>query len=124
MVLDASTGRPLDLIPGPLAPAACAAGARGAKRTWARARALRASTSRFFGGALDVSSRKRRAAVSVTSSTAPLKAASFAREGRLAPLSLRTNCTAASLISSSLAGGSKCARHLMLRAHGRSPFFP
>src|SRR5687767_7530816 len=57
----------------------------------------------------------RRCADSVTSSTARLKAASFAREGLLVPLSLRTNCSAEARISSSVAGGAKLASVLMLR---------
>src|SRR5690242_14349125 len=49
-----------------------------------------------------------------TSSTARAKAASFALEGRLNPLSLCTNCSDAARISSSAAGGSKLKRVFML----------
>src|SRR6267378_2917012 len=79
----------------------------------ARSRAFRASCSRLRGGALiDRESISRRAIV-VTSSTALLKAASFACEGCVVPLSLRTNCNAEARISSSLAGGAKFASVLM-----------
>src|SRR2546427_3583580 len=57
----------------------------------------------------------RRCAAVVTSSTARLNTAAFAWEGRAVPLSLRTNCSADARISSSVAGGAKLARVLMLR---------
>ena len=50
-----------------------------------------------------------------TSSTALSKAASLARDGTEKPLNLRTNCSDASRISNSVAGGSKLNRVLMLR---------
>src|SRR6188472_3507004 len=80
-----------------------------------RSFAFSASISLLRGGAVVASERMRRSATSVTSSTARLKTASFALEGRLDPLSLRTNCSADARISSSVAGGSKLASVLMLR---------
>src|SRR5687767_9431409 len=71
--------------------------------------------SRLRGGAFVFSDAMSRFAASVTSSTARLNAASFALEGRVAPLSLRTNCSADARISSSVAGGSKLASVLMFR---------
>jgi hypothetical protein len=56
-----------------------------------------------------------RRATSVVSSIAALNAASFAFDGALNPLSLRTNCIDAERISSSVAGGSKLNRVRMLR---------
>src|SRR5215472_13257675 len=46
---------------------------------------------------------------------APLKAASLVFEGALNPESLRTNCSEAARISSSVAGGSKLNSVLILR---------
>jgi hypothetical protein len=43
-----------------------------------------------------------------------VKAASLAWDGLLKPLSLRTNCSAAARISSSVAGGSKLKNCLTL----------
>ena len=57
----------------------------------------------------------RRRATSATSSIAELNAASFAFEGALKPLSLRTNCSDAARISSWVAGGLKLKSVLMLR---------
>src|SRR5205823_12088617 len=51
----------------------------------------------------------------VTWSTARSNAGSFTRDGRFTPLSFRTNWRAAARTSSSLAGGAKLARGLMLR---------
>ena len=56
-----------------------------------------------------------RRAAAATSSTALSNAASLAFDGTLKPLSLRTNCSDASRISSSVAGGSKLNRVLKLR---------
>ena len=56
-----------------------------------------------------------RFAAAVTSSTATSNAASLAFDGRVAPLSLRTNWRADARISSSVAGGSKLASVLILR---------
>jgi len=55
------------------------------------------------------------------SSTARSKAASFRFAGFRYPLTLRTNCSAAARISSSVAGSSKSRKTLMLR-HITSPF--
>src|SRR6266480_6453452 len=78
-----------------------------------RARALAASSVRFFGGAF-VSSELRRVLVTAAiSSTAARNAASLAFDGLLKPLTLRTNCSEAARISSSVAGGSKLKRLLM-----------
>src|SRR5262245_29049427 len=54
-------------------------------------------------------------AAAVTSTTARLNASSFALDGLLKPLSLRTNCSAEARISASVAGGSKLNSVLMLR---------
>src|SRR5688572_19348491 len=62
-----------------------------AKRARERSCALRASSSRLRGGALVLSDSSNRCAAAVTSSTASLNAGSFARDGRVVPLSLRTN---------------------------------
>lgn len=62
-----------------------------ANRWSVRARALSASSSRFRGGALIVSEVRSSVAAAATSSTARSKAAAFAREGRVVPLSFRTN---------------------------------
>src|SRR6185437_2877785 len=100
-----------------------------------RSRALAASISRSRAGACVCSEVSRRRAVSDTSATARSNAASLACDGLLKPESLRTNCSAEAWISSSVAGGSKLNRVLMLRhmmlssaysplrgaAHGRCP---
>ena len=80
----------------------------------ALARARSASTSRSRGSAVVVSDLIRTRVVVATSSTARLNAASFALDGTLKPLSFLTNCNEASRISSSVAGGSKLNRVLML----------
>ena len=61
------------------------------KRRCVRARAFCASTSRFRGGAPVVSEARSCVAATVTWSTARSKAASFALDGRVVPLSFRTN---------------------------------
>ncbi|EWS63092.1 hypothetical protein Y695_03675 [Hydrogenophaga sp. T4] len=78
------------------------------------------SASRFFGSAFVTIDRMSRRTESATSATARSNAASFAFDGTLKPLSLRTNCSEASRISNSLAGGSKLNSVLMLRHMGRS----
>jgi hypothetical protein len=105
----------LDLI---FVPSSAARG--GGKRAAARARALRASTSRSRGGVLATSKSSNSCAASATRSTARPKAGSLAFEGRVKPQSLRTNWSEAARISSSVAGGWKLCRVLMLR-HMRSP---
>ncbi|HNV73550.1 MAG TPA: hypothetical protein PKH96_02650 [Gemmatimonadaceae bacterium] len=84
-------------------------------RRWPRTRAFRASSSRVRGGAVVRSAWINRRAAASTSSTATLNAASFARDGLVVPLSLRTNWSADARISSGVAGGSKFASVLMLR---------
>ena len=54
-------------------------------------------------------------AADVTSTIARLNASSFALDGLLKPLSLRTNCSADARISVSVAGGSKLKSVFMLR---------
>jgi hypothetical protein len=76
---------------------------RAADRAFARA----ASATRFFGSALVVSDAISVDAAAATSSTARSNASWFAAEGRVKPESFRTNCSEASLISCSVAGGSK-----------------
>ena len=89
---------PLSLVPNLLA---------------ALARARSASTSRSRGSALVTSESSKFRAAILTSSTARLNAASFTCEGLLKPESFLTNCSEASRISSSVAGGSKLNRVLM-----------
>lgn len=72
----------------------------------ARARALTASSARSLGGTLVFSESSSTPEAAAMASTAAVNAASLAREGLLKPLILRTNCSAAARISSSLAGGS------------------
>src|SRR5580692_2661437 len=79
----------------------------------ARALALAASSSRFFGGALVSREWRRRAATAETSSTADKKEASLALDGLLKPLIFLTNCSDAARISSALTGGSKLKRVLI-----------
>src|SRR4030095_1559901 len=57
-----------------------------------------------FGYAERVTASSSRREASATSSTAPLNASSFRFEGARYPLTLRTNCRAASRISVSVAG--------------------
>jgi hypothetical protein len=76
---------------------------------------LAASISRSFGGAVVTSSLSSVSEAAVTASTARSNAASLTFEGFAAPLILRTYCSAAAAISSSVAGGSKLCRVLMLR---------
>src|SRR3954452_24140923 len=94
-----------------------------AKRFSLRARALIASSSRFFGGA-DVTRAASRCLVTcATSATASSKAAWLAAEGLVVPLTLRTYCSAAACTSSGVAGGSKLEsvrilRHMHPPCHG------
>ena len=78
-----------------------------------------------------VSESISRRAITVTSATAALNAASLTCDGCVVPLSLRTNCNADAWISSSVAGGSKLASVLMFRhmsnpreCKGRAEFTP
>jgi len=61
------------------------------------------------------SERRRRLDTIVISSTAAWKLASFAFDGLVNPLIFRTNCRAAARTSSSVAGGAKLKRILILR---------
>src|SRR6185503_11387509 len=79
------------------------------------ARAFDASTSRSRGGAFVTSAFSSPRAAWVTSSIARLNAASLARDGRVKPLSFRTNCSEDARISSSVAGGVKLCRVLIFR---------
>src|SRR6267142_2092061 len=78
-----------------------------ANRCTARARAFTASAARSRGGAVVCNERSRRPETSAISSIAARNAASFAFDGLLKPLNLRTNCNDAARISSSVTGGSK-----------------
>ena len=100
------------------ASALCSLAPGQAKRSAARARAFAASSSRFFGGAVVSSEEISRRAAAATSSIARSKAASFAFDGLVKPLSLRTNWIAEARISSSVAGGSKLNSVRMLRHIG------
>src|SRR5579862_421226 len=73
----------------------------------ARAFALAASSSRFFGVALVASELRSRAETAAISSTAAMKAASFAFDGALNPLIFLTNWSDDARTSSGVAGGSK-----------------
>src|SRR5262249_36908925 len=79
----------------------------------ARARALAASSSRFFGGALVSSDCRSREQILAMSAIAASKAASFALEGLLKPVIFLTNCRDAASISSRVTGGSKLKSVLM-----------
>lgn len=72
-----------------------------------RALAIVAAVSRSRGFALVRNESISRCDTAVTSSTARLKASSFASDGFVSPEILRTNCSDAARISSSVAGGSK-----------------
>src|SRR6202022_1294853 len=76
-------------------------------RSAARAFALAASSSRFFGGALVSSERRRRVEMPAISSIASRNEASLAFDGLVNPLIFLTNWSEAALISSSVTGGSK-----------------
>src|SRR5215469_7214408 len=90
-------------------------------RCAARAFAFAASSSRFLGGALVSSVCNSRAEISATSSIAFRNAGSFALEGFVNPLILRTNWSDAARISSWVTGGSKLNKVLMFR-HMRDQF--
>src|SRR4030095_11757645 len=79
----------------------------------ARTFALAASASRSRGVAVDFSEPSSCADTLAMSSTAAANAFSFAFEGRLKPLILRTNCSDASRISCSVTGGAKLNSVLM-----------
>jgi len=85
------------------------------KRSSERWRSRAASISRSRGGALVTREARSFRAAAVVSSTARSKAASLAFDGLVKPLSFRTNWMADARISSSVTGGSKLKRVLMLR---------
>ena len=84
-------------------------------RAAARAFALAASSSRFFGGAVVSRDRSRRVEAAATSSMACKNAASFDFEGFVNPLIFLTNCSDAAWISSSETDGSKLNNVLIFR---------
>src|ERR1700674_1197808 len=81
----------------------------------ARAFALAASSSRFFGGAVVSSECRRRVEIAATSSIAARNAASFSFAGLLKPVFFFTNWSEAARTSSSVTGGSKLKRVLIFR---------
>ncbi len=92
----------------------------------ARAFAFAASSSRFFGGALVSSARRRRVEMPAISSTAASNAPSFAFDGLLKPLIFLTNWSEAARISSEVTGGSKLKRvliflHITMTSRNRTP---
>src|SRR5258705_10891597 len=84
-------------------------------RSLDRSFAFSASISRSRAGAWVCSEISRRRAEAVTSATARSNASALACDGLLKPDSFLTNCSAEAWISSSVAGGSKLNRVLMLR---------
>src|SRR5512132_2578564 len=89
-------------------------------RTSARAFALAASSSRFFGEAVVSSERRSRSEISDISSTAAWNAASLAFEGLLNPVIFRTNCSDAARTSSEVTGGSKLNSVLIFLHMGKT----
>src|SRR5262249_48139593 len=85
--------------------------------------AFDASTSRSRGGALVTRESRSSWAACATWSTARLNAGSLALDGRVKPLSFRTNCREEARISSFVAGGLKVWSVLML-PHLYSPCWP
>ena len=79
----------------------------------ARAFALAATSSRFFGAAFVSSERRRRVEISAISSTAARNEASFPFDGLLKPLIFLTNWSEAARISTAVTGGSKLKRGLI-----------
>lgn len=88
----------------------------------ARACALAISFSRVRGSAVVSSERRRFREVAAISSTAARKAASLTFDGLLNPLTFLTNCSAASRISSSVAGGSRLNSGFIFLHTGLPPF--
>ncbi len=91
---------------------------QGPKRTAARALALAASSSRFFGGALVSRERRRQPEMAAISSIAAWNEASLALDGLLKPLIFLTNCSEAARTSSGVTGGSKLKSVLIFRHMG------
>jgi len=79
----------------------------------ARALAFAASCSRFLDAALVSRDVSRFCEMAAISSTAAVKVASFVFDGLLNPVILRTYCSAAARVSSSVTGGSKLNSVLM-----------
>ena len=79
----------------------------------ARALALAASSSRFFGGELVSRVRRRRQEIAAISSIAAWNGTSLAFDGLLKPLIFLTNCKEAARTSWSVTGGSKLKRFLI-----------
>ena len=88
------------------------------KRWMLLAFSLAATSSRFFGGAVVSSDRRKSAEMFAMASMAAWNEASFALEGLLMPLILRTNYREAARTSLSVTGGSKLKRSFMLRHMG------
>src|SRR5208283_3267474 len=82
-------------------------------RSAARALALAASSSRFFGGAFVSSAPRSSIEIAAMPSTAARNRASLAFDGLLNPVIFRTNWSAAARVSSSVTGGSKLNSVLM-----------
>ena len=93
--------------------AACGRPTQAPNLSAARAFAFAASSSRFFGGALVSSERRRRVEIPAISSTAARNEASFAFDGLLKPLIFLTNWREADRTSSAVTGGSKLKRVLI-----------
>src|ERR1035437_5271970 len=75
------------------------------KRASLRSRAFAASTPRSFGGADVTIASSNPWVAAATAATAWAKAAPFAADGLLVPLTLRTYCRAAACTSCGVAGG-------------------
>jgi hypothetical protein len=88
---------------------------QGPNLSMARALAFAASSSRFLGGAVVSRERSKRFEMAVTSSTVARKISSLAFEGLLKPVIFLTNWSEAARVSSSVTGGSKLNRVLILR---------
>src|SRR5262245_43339265 len=93
---------------------ASVAGVTQPQRFALRSRALAASISRFFGGAVVSSESTSRRVAFAISITARSNGSMFDTLGLRVPLTLRTYCKAAAWISSSVAGGSKLNSGRML----------
>src|SRR6185437_8403024 len=99
-------------------------GAQAPNRSAARALALAASSSRFFGTAVVSSERRSRALIPAISSMAFSNASSLALDGLLNLVILRTNCSEAACTSSSVTGGSKLKSVLIFLHIICSGYFP
>jgi hypothetical protein len=90
----------------------------------ARALALKASSCRFFGGAVDSSDARSWPEILATSFTAEKNTAWFAFDGPLKPLIFFMNCSDAAWISSWVTGGSKLNNVLMFLHMKVLPYEP